>query len=36
MMRHKNIYLYFMHIECERLYEIAKTGQQEYDVALIL
>jgi hypothetical protein len=36
MMRHRNIYSYFMQREGERLYGIAKMGQQEYDVALIL
>jgi hypothetical protein len=36
MMRHGNIYSYFIQRECERLYGIAKMGQQEYDVALVL
>jgi hypothetical protein len=36
MMRHRNIYSYFMQREGGRLYEIAKTGQQGYDAALVL
>jgi hypothetical protein len=32
-MRHRNIYLYFMQKVGERLYEIAKMGQHEYDAA---
>jgi hypothetical protein len=36
MMRHKNMYSYFMQRAGERLYEIANTGQQEYDAALVL
>jgi hypothetical protein len=36
MMRHRNIYSYFMQREGGRLYGIAKTGQQEYDATLIL
>jgi hypothetical protein len=33
MMRHRNIYSYFMQRAGGRLYEIAKTGQHEYDAA---
>jgi hypothetical protein len=36
MMRHRNMYSYFMQRAGGRLYGIAKTGQQEYDAALIL
>jgi hypothetical protein len=36
MMRHMNIYSYFMEREGGRLYAIAKMGQQEYDTTLIL
>jgi hypothetical protein len=36
MMRHRNIYSYFMQREGGRFYGIVKIGQQEYDVALIL
>jgi hypothetical protein len=36
MMRHKNIYSYFIKRIGGRLYGIAKTGQQEYDDALVL
>jgi hypothetical protein len=36
MMRHRNIYSYIIQREGGRLYEIAKTCQQEYDAALIL
>jgi hypothetical protein len=31
MMRHRNIYSYFMQRAGDRLYEIAKTDQHEYD-----
>jgi hypothetical protein len=36
IMRHRNIYSYFIQRAGGRLYGIAKTGQQEYDDALIL
>jgi hypothetical protein len=36
MMGHRNIYSYFMQREGGRLYGIAKMGQQEYDVTLVL
>jgi hypothetical protein len=36
MMRHRNIYSYFMQREGGRLYGIAKMDQQDYDVALVL
>jgi hypothetical protein len=36
MMRHKNMYSYFMQREGGRLYGIAKIGQQEYDATLVL
>jgi hypothetical protein len=36
MMRHKNINTYFMRRQGDKLYGIAKTNQQEYDVALSL
>jgi hypothetical protein len=36
MMRHRNIYSYFVQREGEMLYIIAKTSQQEYDAALVL
>jgi hypothetical protein len=36
MIRHRNIYSYFMQREGGRLYGIAKTGEQEYDATLIL
>jgi hypothetical protein len=36
MMRHRNIYSYFIQREGERLYGIVKTDQQEYNAALIL
>jgi hypothetical protein len=32
-MRHGNIYSYFMQRAGERLYEIVKIGQHEYDAA---
>jgi hypothetical protein len=36
MMRHMNIYSYFIQRAGGRLYEIIKTGQYKYDDALIL
>jgi hypothetical protein len=36
MMRHMNLYSYFMQRAGGRLYGIAKTCQQEYDAALVL
>jgi hypothetical protein len=36
MMRHWNIYSYFIQREGGRLYGIVKTGQQDYDATLIL
>jgi hypothetical protein len=36
MMRHRNMYSYFMQRASGRFYGIAKIGQQEYNVALIL
>jgi hypothetical protein len=36
MMRHRNIYSYFIQRVGGRLYGIAKTGQQEYNGALVL
>jgi hypothetical protein len=35
MMKHRYIYSYFMQREGGRLYERAKTDQQEYDATLV-
>jgi hypothetical protein len=36
MMKRRNIYSYFMQRKDERLYEIAKIDQKEYDTTLVL